>query len=70
MEISTHKLTGYMRPPRTDADELERLVNERRALAACAERNAAHYARILRGYDEQIAALRAEMEGGNDKNGV
>lgn len=51
------KMHGYFTAP---CSTLEQKRRERERVAACAERNAQHYASILRQMDDEIATLEAK----------
>jgi len=53
----TLKMNTYFRPGITSLDRLQR---EKERVQSCADRNAAHYASIIRALDEEIAAVKAQ----------
>lgn len=42
--------------------ELDGLMREREKMQSCADRTAAHYAEILKEFDDKIEALRAKAQ--------
>lgn len=64
--MTTHQICVNFAAPTT---ELQRKERERERIAACADRNAAHYAEILKSMDDEIKALR-DKEAKNVKSDV
>lgn len=57
--MTTYKIAAYFSAPTSQLEALER---ERERIAGCADRNARHYADILREMDAEIATLKAQRE--------
>ena len=55
---SAYKIPGFFTVPTSQLEALER---ERERIQVCADRNAQHYANILREMDAEIAAVREKQ---------